>query len=142
MIKYIYEKVSKIKKADSEDKIKLELYGVVSSFLLSEEIFKRNSEIKDFLENSSDKFKEIKPYVYLSKTLIIGRISREIEKESKLFNYNFALDIKAYIENWIKETDDSDVIEEPNRMSDTLKKNDIKKKNYTDSLFERFKRGE
>jgi hypothetical protein len=141
MIKNIYEKVSKIRKADSEDKIKLELYGVVSSFLLSE-IFKRNSEIKDFLENSNDKFKEIRPYVYLSKTLIIGRISREIEKESKLFNYNFALDIKAYIENWIKETDDSGVIEEPNKKSDNLKKDDIKKKNYTDSLFDRFKRGE
>jgi hypothetical protein len=141
MIKNIFEKVSKIRKADSEDKIKLELYGVVSGFLLSE-IFERNSEIKDFLENSNDKFKEIKPYVYLSKTLIIGRISREIEKESKLFNYNFALDIKAYIENWIKETDDSDVIEEPNKKSDNLKKDDIKKKNYTDSLFDRFKRGE
>lgn len=141
MIKHIYEKVSKIRKADSEDKIKIELYGVVSSLLLSE-IFNRNNEIKDFLENSNDKFKEIKPYVYLSKTLIIGRISREIEKESKLFNYNFALDIKAYIENWIKETDDGDVIEEPNRKSDNLKKDDIKKKNYTDSLFDRFKRGE
>ncbi|MFC4389264.1 hypothetical protein ACFOZ1_15895 [Gracilibacillus marinus] len=142
MIKNIYEKVSKIKKADSEDKIKLELYGVISSLLLSG-IFEKNSEIKDFLENSNDKFKEeIKPYVYLSKTLIIGRISREIEKESKLFNYNFALDIKAYIENWIKETDDSDVIEEPNKKSDNLKKDDIKKKNYTDALFDRFKRGE
>lgn len=141
MIKIIYEKVSKIRKADSEDKIKLELYGVLSSFFLSE-IFDRNSEIKDFLENSNDKFKEIKPYVYLSKTLIIGRISREIEKESKLFNYNFALDIKAYIENWIKETDDSDVIEEPNKKSDNLKKDDVKKKNYTDALFDRFKRGE
>ncbi|MBU7595728.1 hypothetical protein [Metabacillus halosaccharovorans] len=139
MIKLIFDKVSKIRKADSEDKIKIELYGVVSSFLFSKEIFKRNSDIKVFLENSNDKFKEIKPYVYVSKTLIIGRILREIEKESKLFNYNFALDIKSYLEDLIKQRD---LLEEDNKKSEKLKNNDINKINYTDSLFDRFKRGQ
>lgn len=138
MLKQLYIQVSSIKKTQSEETIKIELFSIMTSFILSEEIFKRNFQIKNFLENANPYFeKELLPYVYDNKALILGRVLRIIEKQDKNFNYNLVLDIKRFLNKF--HADDINTHTEPQRK--TVRKK-IAKENYTDKLFERFKRGE
>lgn len=140
MIENLYAKISSIKKSDSEERIKLELYGVVISFLLSTDIFTKNNKIKDFLISSHSIFEEIRPYAYDSRTILIGRVLRIVESQNKLFNYNFTLDIKSHIEKFMAENN----IRIEDKSSESKNKNteskNEKKQNYTDKLFDRFKR--
>lgn len=139
MLENLYAKVSNIKKSDSDEKIKLEVYSVVTAFILSTKVFDRNIKIKEFLDSSNKNFGEFKPYVYDNRSLILGKVLRIVEAENKLFNYNFALDIKNHLEEINKE----DEINSLKNKDNSKKKTTIKKdKNYTDSLFSRFKRGE
>ncbi|RAP29178.1 hypothetical protein C2W64_04125 [Brevibacillus laterosporus] len=63
------------------------LFGFMSILILSKEQFKKNDEIKSFLELLGFHYKE---YVYLSRTLIISRVIRDIEKfeEEQLKDFN------------------------------------------------------
>ncbi|MCZ2259963.1 hypothetical protein [Sporosarcina sp. G11-34] len=73
---------------------KYKMIGIVSEIILSEELFKKNIEIKSFL---SEVFNiEFNEYVYSSRTLIVSRTIRLIEKcddknyidyKNKLYKY-------------------------------------------------------
>lgn len=131
MIHTVYKKVTGIKRGQSKEKIKMELYGIVIVFLLDKELFKRNIDIKEFLNQTSPIFNSFKPYVYRSRTILIGRVLRVIEKEDKMFCYNLSMDIKTFIEKYF------DMIDKVN-MDNKLESES--EENYTDKLFKRFKR--
>lgn len=85
-----------------EEELKIGLYSTLIPFLLSFDFFKYNIDIQIFLENLKLK-KEIKPYVYNSRTLIVAKIAREIEKFNKeelVYNIKF---FKEYCKNYEKE---------------------------------------
>lgn len=152
MIEQLHTRISNIKKADSDEKIRFELYSIVTAFLLSTEIFSRNSQIKDFLTTSNQVFKNIKPYAYDNRTVLLGQVLRIIKEETKGSNYNFALDIKNYLEEILSTISLNDNFSKSKSETDNLRVKEIdgknkqnaekKRKNYTDSLFDRFKRGE
>lgn len=67
-------------KKTNEDKLRIQLYSLMTSVLLSKSIFKKNSDISSFLQKCNIDFKE---YVYRSRTAIIARTIRVIESSSK-----------------------------------------------------------
>lgn len=130
MIHMLYKKVSNIKRAQSKERIKMDLYGIVIVFLLDKNLFKRNIDIKDFLNQTSPIFNNFKPYVFRSRTILIGRVLRILEKEDKMFCYNFSIDIKTFIEKYFEVLDETNIDNKSENESE---------QNYTDKLFKRFK---
>lgn len=61
----------------NEDELRLNLYTVYCDYILSREAFKLNIDIKPFLEKNNMFFKD---YVYASRTVIISKVIRKIEK--------------------------------------------------------------
>ncbi|CAI3195047.1 hypothetical protein [Clostridium neonatale] len=113
--KIIIEKMKKIKSLKDEDQLRYEMYSFFTNLILSKEEFKFNKDIKEFLENFNMEFKK---YVLDSRTLVLARTLREIEKLDKdsLEKYKAILE-KIYLKengesmnankkNNIKETDD------------------------------------
>ena len=56
----------------------MDLYSTLIPYLLSTEKFKRNSEIKNFTNRLKLK-RELKDYLFASRTQIVARMVREIE---------------------------------------------------------------
>lgn len=75
----LIKRIKLIDNRSKDDVIRLELYATLISYLLSTEAFKSNKDIKEFIELLELK-KELKEYVYKSRTQIVARICREIEK--------------------------------------------------------------
>ena len=113
--KIIIEKMKKIKSLKDEDQLRYEMYSFFTNLILSKEEFKFNKDIKEFLENFNMEFKK---YGLDSRTLVLARTLREIEKLDKdsLEKYKAILE-KIYLKengesmnankkNNIKETDD------------------------------------
>lgn len=107
--------MKKIKSLKDEDQLRYEMYSFFTNLILSKEEFKFNKDIKEFLENFNMEFKK---YVLDSRTLVLARTLREIEKLDKdsLEKYKAILE-KIYLKengesmnankkNNIKETDD------------------------------------
>lgn len=88
-INKIRKKIHQINQMNSFENQKVEFYSLVVLFVLSKEIFKNNSDLGSFLENSDINFKE---YVLKSRTLTLARLIREVEgfsdikKMSQLIN--------------------------------------------------------
>ena len=80
--------IAKIDKRSDNEKIRSSLYSVFVSILLSKEIFTKNDDIKEFLNAIDINFKD---YVYKSRTLILARVLRNIEKSE-------AEDLYLYLE--------------------------------------------
>src|SRR3954451_15588211 len=74
-------------------------YGILMTLLLSKEIFKNNNDIQSFLEENKIAFK---PYVFHSRTQIVGRICRIIES----FNINQLKQINTSINQIAFNTND------------------------------------
>ncbi|MFP7243101.1 hypothetical protein [Pediococcus pentosaceus] len=78
----------KRQKHSDDYNLSLLLYGAVAMIMLSKELFPRNSDISVFLEKNEIYFKK---YVYASRTQIIARLIRVIQKatfeeNTKMFN--------------------------------------------------------
>ncbi|QDQ01176.1 hypothetical protein FOH38_12330 [Lysinibacillus fusiformis] len=135
------ERVSTIKKADSEEKIRFEMYSIVTSLILSKEVFNRNINIKEFLDECHPIFKTYGDYLFDNRTLLLGKILREMKEQDKKFLYHFALDIKEELIRCIDKENNEDTPSNVNQIS--VKNNKGKNNNnYTDALFQRFKREE
>lgn len=135
--KIIHEKINTIKKSDSEEKIRVELFSIVTYIVLSKEIFPRNSNIKEFIEKVDDDFKNYKSYLYDSRTILLARILKDMSLKEKKFLYHFSLDIKKLLQE-ISVSQEISLTGSIERGKEAKKDNG----NYTDSLFDRFKRGE
>ncbi|WP_411347503.1 hypothetical protein [Paenibacillus sp. WLX2291] len=140
----LYNRISRIRKADSEENLRFEMYAIVTAFILSKEIFKKNIDIQSFIENvqepnsveEKEKFKNYRPYIYDSRSVLLSRVLRKIEKGEKQFLYHFALDIRSHIEKQY----DSIIYEKSKETRSNEGDKRASSINYTDSLFEKFKR--
>lgn len=126
--KIISKQLTNIKKSSDIDLIKLELYGIVVDFILSKEEFPLNVNIADFLKELKISYK---PYLLKSRTTMLGKIIRNIEKsdEAQLQLYISILESKLGMQENISST-----IED--------KKNTKKSKsNYMSDLMKKYRRG-
>lgn len=75
--KQVINKVNRIQNLKDIEYVKGEMYSIFSILILSKKQFNRNIEIKEFLGKLNINFKE---YVYVSRTSVLARVLREIEK--------------------------------------------------------------
>lgn len=124
-----------IKNIKNEDIFRSESYSIFILFLLSTEIFTHNPNIKEFLEKNSEfnsfliKYEmELKEYLFKSRTVLIGRFIRIIEKAE-------IKDLKLILK----------IIQEiaffESKGSKTINNGNKNEENYYDSLLGQFKRG-
>ncbi|MCK1998946.1 hypothetical protein MPH47_17255 [Psychrobacillus psychrodurans] len=104
------------------------LFGFMSILILSKEKFKKNDDIKSFLEQLGFHYKE---YVFLSRTIIISRVIRDIEKldENQLEDFNRKL-LKILNELY---PDNSDNMKKESKES-TIKN----KENYVSKIIDKY----
>ncbi|MBU6001032.1 hypothetical protein KQ236_11900 [Lactococcus lactis] len=72
------DKIKNLSLNKNEFQLKMDLYSALIPYLLSTEKFKRNSEIKNFTNRLKLK-RELKDYLFASRTQIVARMVREIE---------------------------------------------------------------
>lgn len=114
------------KNVRDEQTYRAHTYGILMTLLLSKEVFKNNSDINLFLEQNKISFK---PYVFQSRTQIIGRICRiiettEIEKLKQINETVFQIAFK----------------DDATKRGNSKVKKDENNENYFDSLLDQFKR--
>jgi hypothetical protein len=78
--KQVINKVNRIQELKEIEYVKGEMYSIFSILILSEKQFNRNLEIKEFLGKFNISFKD---YVYVSRTSVLARVLREIEKSDE-----------------------------------------------------------
>lgn len=78
MNNYLEKRIQKLSIDKDEIQLKMDLYSTIIPFLLSTEKFKRNIEIREFTKQLNLK-KEMKDYLFVSRTQVVARIIREIE---------------------------------------------------------------
>lgn len=80
------KKIRYIRSLKDEELIRLESFSVIVSFMLSKEVFKVNSELKEFMNELG---MDCKPYLVKSRTAMLAKIVRVFEKAEKqqLFYY-------------------------------------------------------
>lgn len=118
------KKIRYIKNLKDEDLIRLESFSVIVSFMLSKEMFKVNSELKEFMNELGV---ECKPYLLKSRTAMLAKTVRIFEKAEKqqLLNY---IDI---INRKIEELPESEKVAAINKKN---------KKNYMKEVLELYGR--
>lgn len=72
----VKDMLSNIKETRNNSKYRVPLYSIVVTIILSKDLFKRNTDISEFLATMDITFKE---YVFKSRTTIVSRLVREIE---------------------------------------------------------------
>ncbi|MFQ6322533.1 hypothetical protein [Lactococcus garvieae] len=87
MDKQLKRKINSLSLNKNEEDMRLDLYSTLIPFLLSKEEFKRNADVRVFTDQLIIK-KELKDYLFASRTQIVARIVREIESydEEQLIN--------------------------------------------------------
>lgn len=78
--KQVINKVNRIQELKEIEYVKGEMYSIFSILILSKKQFNRNLEIKEFLGKFNISFKD---YVYVSRTSVLARVLREIEKSDE-----------------------------------------------------------
>lgn len=76
-LRYVKSLISKIDKRSGTDQIRLSLYSIITVILLSKEVFKKNIDIVPFIDSLNLNYKE---YIFKSRTLLVARVIRYIEK--------------------------------------------------------------
>ncbi|WP_226646158.1 hypothetical protein [Mesobacillus subterraneus] len=127
--------IQPLKNIKNDDIYRSEAYSIYVVFFLSTDIFKNNIDVKDFMEKNTEfsffikKYKmELKDYLFNSRTLLIGRFIRIIQKADigDLKTIMKVIHNIAFFEA------------KNNNMNNKLKPNE---ENYYDSLLNQFKRG-
>lgn len=121
--KYSKSSLSKLNGSMNEDLIRLELYSIVTDVFLSREYFNRNSDIVAFIKAINYEYAD---YLFKSRTLLLARILRDINKAEKK---DLLLIMRSL--QYLLFTD----------IEPDTKTKDRKTKNYVDSIMEQFKRG-
>ncbi|WP_413487039.1 hypothetical protein [Carnobacterium maltaromaticum] len=82
-----------------EEDIRLQLFGALLPMLLSKDIFKKNSDVKPFIDSLMLE-SEFKNYLYASRTQIVAKMARELEKINKESMNNVILIMQENISNY------------------------------------------
>lgn len=96
MEKFVINKVKALKSDPNIEKSKSNFYSVIIPILLSQELFKKNKDIREL----TDLFKleqPLKEYLFRCRTNVVAKIIREIYKwDSSQLKYNMQV-LKKYI---------------------------------------------
>lgn len=76
-IRSIKSIISRIDKRNDIEQIRVSLYSILTTIILSKQIFKRNEDIKLLLEELNLEYKD---YVYKNRTLIVAKVIRHVQK--------------------------------------------------------------
>lgn len=121
MNKQLQKKIESLSINKEEETMRLELYGTLIPFLLSREEFKRNSDVRNFTDKLIIK-KELKDYLFASRTQIVARIAREIENyDEEQLRKNIVI-LKNQLLN------KKDFIEENNKLNTTKRQSKAEEK--------------
>ncbi len=90
--KLLFNKIVSLKNIKNEGTLRIYLYGYSSEIILSKDIFPSNKELIDFITAMGLEFRD---YVYASRTVVVSRIIREIEKREMQ-------DLEAFRDNLIE----------------------------------------
>ena len=105
-----------------KESLKKNLYGLFTVLILSKRYASKNDELEQIMKLFNFEFKE---YVYKSRTILISRVIRIIEKGSDEDNFNRMNILNEFLKDFYKETEE---------ISDDEKKKK-KKKNIFDDIF-------
>lgn len=123
------EKISKIDYElyqESNDKLKSQLYGYFTTLILSKVYAPMNNDLEDIMKEFKLNFL---PYVYRSRTILLSRVIRIIEKKNEQ-ELSLMLDrLKEYLNS----TDIKESASKENAKKTDKKKR--KKKNIFDDIF-------
>ncbi|MBP0065757.1 hypothetical protein JYQ79_03010 [Anaerobutyricum hallii] len=114
------KKIRYIKNLKDEELIRMESYSLIVSFMLSKDAFKFNVDLKQFMEKLGI---ECKPYLLKSRTAILGRTIRVLEKAEKQQLLKYVSVISEEIDS-LPETQKSETVNkknEKNYMKEVLK---------------------
>jgi hypothetical protein len=119
--------LSKLNKRTNEETLRYELFSAYTYVILSKEYFKKNIDIKPFLEGANI---ELKKYVYLSRTQLLSRVMRIIHHADDS-------ELRSLLKN-IKNL----VFEKTYAYQEKESKIKEEKNSYFDSILDQFNRGE
>ena len=132
-IEIITKSLNKIKQTKNTELITEQLYGLYTYILLNRNMFKRNSDLKNFIEPLFEKINvyytkdiQFKDYVYKSRSLVIARFIRIIEKSNNDVRNELILNAETLL------------LDEQKNDGQGNKKR--KRKNTVDDLLTRFER--
>jgi len=132
-IEIITKSLNKIKQTKNTELITEQLYGLYTYILLNRNMFKRNSDLKNFIEPLFEKINvyytkdiQFKDYVYKSRSLVIARFIRIIEKSNNDVRNELILNAETLL------------LDEQKNDGQVNKKR--KRKNTVDDLLTRFER--
>ena len=132
-IEIITKSLNKIKHTKNTEQITEQLYGLYTYILLNRNMFKRNSDLKNFIEPIFEKINvyytkdiQFKDYVYKSRSLVIARFIRTIEKSNNNVRNELILNAETLL------------LDEQKNDGQVNKKR--KRKNTVDDLLTRFER--
>lgn len=119
--KVILKRIINLKNLKDVELIKMELYGIVVGMILSKEEFPNNAEIAFFFKQLKI---EYKPYLLKSRTALLGRAVRNIEKadENQIRFYLEIIEERAKLENEEKAKDKEKRQKKSNYMSTIMQK--------------------
>ena len=120
----VIKKIDRIKNLEKIENKHYELYPIVVMLVIKKNYFKRNDDLIELLKIFNLEFKD---YVMKSRTLLLARILREIEKIKDV--EDFVLNLKKILIKNINEED---------RTVQNKGKNRDKK--YLDSIIEKYSR--
>lgn len=132
-IEIITKSLNKIKQTKNTELITEQLYELYTYILLNRNMFKRNSDLKNFIEPLFEKINvyytkdiQFKDYVYKSRSLVIARFIRIIEKSNNDVRNELILNAETLL------------LDEQKNDGQVNKKR--KRKNTVDDLLTRFER--
>ena len=122
--KFIRTKLNHLNRRSNPEQLRVELFSCLTYIFLSKEYFKNNKDIVEF--NKALQI-DLKDYVYKSRTLLVARMNREIQKADK--------DILLLFLDKTKDIVFKDI--PSSQITDKSKKEGS---NYIDDLFDQFSR--
>lgn len=127
-------KIRKLENISDENLKRMELYSIVSTLILSKNIFKFNKDINNFLKILNINFKN---YVLKSRTLILARVLRKIEKaDMQKLNF-YSSSIKDFYNKEINNINSNNKEEKVAPTKNSRKKSEH---NYMDEILKKYSR--
>lgn len=136
----VVEKLKMINNSKNDELARIELYAVITHIILSKDFFSNNSDISSLL----GKFNiEAKPYLLKSRTTMLGRFLRKIQRadsfELKVFVdalYNLQKDLEMANNQIEKESEAIDA----QTKDDSIETKKTKEQNYMDGILKKYSR--
>ncbi|BBM18391.1 hypothetical protein G15_2056 [Enterococcus avium] len=95
--------VNEILKLDSRkniDKLRLTMYGLLTSLILSKDLFPHNPDLRPFIDSIGLNY--LKDYLFKNRTALLAKVSREIENMNDEQLKNLTIKLKTLFKGEVK----------------------------------------